>query len=90
MFKYLQEIRNRHWLQVMSVTNSTFQLEANYFKLEHLLDIGLIKLVRHSPLLTHNHPLYGIWMVLMGWCATGTGRTSRTSAGAQAGSWNWK
>ena len=39
----LQEIRNRHWLQVMSVTNSKFQLEANLFKLGHLLDIGLLK-----------------------------------------------
>ncbi|XP_070568705.1 dynein axonemal heavy chain 5-like isoform X4 [Ptychodera flava] len=38
-----QEIRNRHWLQVMSVTGSSFQLEANVFKLLHLLDIGLIK-----------------------------------------------
>ncbi|XP_025098007.1 LOW QUALITY PROTEIN: dynein gamma chain, flagellar outer arm-like [Pomacea canaliculata] len=39
----LPEIRNRHWLQVMQVTNSSFQLEANVFKLCHLLDIGLIK-----------------------------------------------
>ncbi|XP_067674368.1 uncharacterized protein [Haliotis asinina] len=39
----LPEIRNRHWLQVMQVTGSTFQLEANVFKLTHLLDIGLIK-----------------------------------------------
>lgn len=38
-----KEIRNRHWLQVMQVTNSSFQLEANVFKLSHLLDIGLIK-----------------------------------------------
>ncbi|XP_076466964.1 uncharacterized protein LOC143298129 [Babylonia areolata] len=39
----IPEIRNRHWLQVMQVTNSSFQLEANVFKLCHLLDIGLIK-----------------------------------------------
>ena len=45
MLFFLQEIRNRHWLQVMSVTGVTFQLEANVFKLSHLLDIGLIKLV---------------------------------------------
>ncbi|XP_052807484.1 dynein axonemal heavy chain 5-like isoform X7 [Mya arenaria] len=38
-----REIRNRHWLQVMQVTGSSFQLEANVFKLCHLLDIGLIK-----------------------------------------------
>ena len=44
-YDLLQEIRNRHWLQVMSVTNSTFQLEANFFRLEHLLDIGLMKYV---------------------------------------------
>ncbi|XP_055889445.1 dynein axonemal heavy chain 8-like isoform X4 [Biomphalaria glabrata] len=39
----LNEIRNRHWLEVMHVTHSSFQLEANIFKLCHLLDIGLIK-----------------------------------------------
>ena len=45
MFLHFQEIRNRHWLQVMSVTGSSFQLEAGVFKLCHLLDIGLIKSV---------------------------------------------
>ncbi|XP_053397319.1 dynein axonemal heavy chain 5-like isoform X6 [Mercenaria mercenaria] len=39
----IREIRNRHWLQVMQVTGSSFQLEANVFRLCHLLDIGLIK-----------------------------------------------
>ncbi|XP_064629693.1 uncharacterized protein LOC135488785 isoform X2 [Lineus longissimus] len=39
----IDEIRNRHWLQVMQVTGSQFQLEANVFKLCHLLDIGLLK-----------------------------------------------
>ncbi|XP_060567478.1 dynein axonemal heavy chain 5-like [Ruditapes philippinarum] len=39
----IREIRNRHWLQVMHVTGSSFQLEANVFRLCHLLDIGLIK-----------------------------------------------
>ncbi|XP_071818739.1 dynein axonemal heavy chain 5-like isoform X4 [Apostichopus japonicus] len=38
-----KEIRNRHWLQVMSVTGSSFQLEANVFKLCHILDAGLIE-----------------------------------------------
>ncbi|XP_048577711.1 dynein axonemal heavy chain 8 isoform X3 [Nematostella vectensis] len=38
-----KEIRNRHWLQVMSVTGSSFQLEAHIFKLVHLLDIGLLE-----------------------------------------------
>ncbi|XP_056421918.1 uncharacterized protein LOC130362045 isoform X2 [Hyla sarda] len=38
-----KEIRNRHWLQVMSVTGSSFPLEANVFKVFHLLDIGLLK-----------------------------------------------
>lgn len=38
-----KEIRNRHWLQVMSVTGSSFQLEAHIFKLVHLLDIGLLQ-----------------------------------------------
>ncbi|XP_033113255.1 dynein heavy chain 5, axonemal-like isoform X2 [Anneissia japonica] len=38
-----KEIRNRHWLQVMSVTGSSFQLEANVFKLSHILDIGLMQ-----------------------------------------------
>jgi hypothetical protein len=41
-FPIVQEIRNRHWLQVMAVTGSSFQLEAAVFKLSHLLDIGLI------------------------------------------------
>ncbi|XP_018096048.2 dynein heavy chain 5, axonemal [Xenopus laevis] len=39
-----KEIRNRHWLQVMSITGSSFPLEANVFKVSHLLDIGLLKL----------------------------------------------
>ncbi|XP_018425842.1 PREDICTED: dynein gamma chain, flagellar outer arm-like [Nanorana parkeri] len=38
-----KEIRNRHWLQVMSVTGSSFPLEANVFKVSHLLDTGLLK-----------------------------------------------
>ncbi|XP_069461306.1 uncharacterized protein [Ambystoma mexicanum] len=38
-----KEIRNRHWLQVMAVTGSSFPLEANVFKVSHLLDIGLLK-----------------------------------------------
>ncbi|CAL1527205.1 unnamed protein product [Lymnaea stagnalis] len=38
-----KEIRNRHWLEVMHVTQSSFQLEGNVFKLSHLMDIGLIK-----------------------------------------------
>ncbi|XP_028415382.1 dynein heavy chain 8, axonemal-like isoform X2 [Dendronephthya gigantea] len=37
-----KEIRNRHWLQVMSVTGSSFQLEANVFRLKYLLDNELI------------------------------------------------
>jgi dynein heavy chain len=36
-----KEIRNRHWLQVMSVTKSSFQLESAIFKLNDLVDIGL-------------------------------------------------
>ncbi|XP_029452717.1 dynein gamma chain, flagellar outer arm-like [Rhinatrema bivittatum] len=36
-------IRNRHWLQVMAITGSNFPLEANVFKVSHLLDIGLLK-----------------------------------------------
>ncbi|RDD45872.1 Dynein heavy chain 5, axonemal [Trichoplax sp. H2] len=38
-----KEIRNRHWLDVMVATGSSFQLEANVFKLKHLLDIGLLR-----------------------------------------------
>ncbi|XP_066569884.1 dynein axonemal heavy chain 8 [Amia ocellicauda] len=38
-----KEIRNRHWLQVMAVTGSSFPLEATVFRLHHLLDIELIK-----------------------------------------------
>ncbi|KAG8444848.1 hypothetical protein GDO86_009850 [Hymenochirus boettgeri] len=38
-----KEIRNRHWLQVMSLTGSSFPLEANVFKVSHILDIGLLK-----------------------------------------------
>ncbi|XP_073531710.1 dynein axonemal heavy chain 5-like [Phyllobates terribilis] len=38
-----KEIRNRHWLQVMSVTGSSFPLEANVFKVSQVLDIGLLK-----------------------------------------------
>ena len=36
-----KEIRNRHWLQVMQVTKSSFRLEAAVFKLHDLIDIGL-------------------------------------------------
>ena len=36
-----KEIRNRHWLQVMQVTKSSFRLEAAVFKLNDLIDIGL-------------------------------------------------
>ena len=43
LFSILQEIRNRHWLQVMHVTNKSFQLEANVFKLNFILDIDLLK-----------------------------------------------
>ncbi|CAH2249071.1 Hypothetical predicted protein [Pelobates cultripes] len=38
-----KEIRNRHWLQVMSVTGSSFPLEANVLKVSHILDIELLK-----------------------------------------------
>ncbi|XP_052089132.1 uncharacterized protein LOC127725852 isoform X10 [Mytilus californianus] len=38
-----KEIRNRHWSRVMFVTHSSFPLEANVFKLKHLLEIELIK-----------------------------------------------
>ncbi|XP_033874385.3 dynein axonemal heavy chain 8-like [Acipenser ruthenus] len=38
-----KEIRNRHWLQVMTVTGSSFPLEATVFKLHHLLGIELLK-----------------------------------------------
>ncbi|MGH0161968.1 UNVERIFIED_CONTAM: hypothetical protein FKN15_041793 [Acipenser sinensis] len=38
-----EEIRNRHWLQVMTVTGSSFPLEATVFKLHHLLGIELLK-----------------------------------------------
>eukprot|EP00795_Rhopilema_esculentum_P017364 gene17364-8957_t len=38
-----REIRNRHWLEVMAVTGTSFQLEANVFKLMHLLDSQLAK-----------------------------------------------
>ena len=35
-----KEIRNRHWLQVMQVTNSQFRLESSVFRLNDLIDIG--------------------------------------------------
>ncbi|KAM8953036.1 dynein axonemal heavy chain 5-like [Pelodytes ibericus] len=38
-----EEIRNRHWLQVMSVTGSSFPLEANVFRVSHILDFELLK-----------------------------------------------
>ena len=38
-----KQIRSRHWLQVMQVTGSTFQLEASQMNLSHLLDCDLIK-----------------------------------------------
>lgn len=41
----LKEIRNRHWLEVMAVTGTSFQLEANVFKLMHLLDSHLAEYV---------------------------------------------
>lgn len=37
----LQEIRNRHWLQVMAVVGSSFALEASLFTVSFLLDIPL-------------------------------------------------
>ena len=37
----LQVVRNRHWLQVMAVTNCTFQLEGTVFRLAHILEAGL-------------------------------------------------
>jgi len=37
-----KEVRNRHWLQVMGVTNCTLQLEGSVFKIAHLLDAGLL------------------------------------------------
>lgn len=37
------EIRNRHWLQVMTVTGCTLQLEANVFKLKHLMSASLME-----------------------------------------------
>lgn len=37
------EIRNRHWLQVMTVTGCTLQLEANVFKLRHLMGARLME-----------------------------------------------
>jgi dynein heavy chain len=36
-----KEIRNRHWLQVMQVTKSTFILESSQFRLNDIMDIGL-------------------------------------------------
>lgn len=39
----IQEIRSRHWMKVMRLTGSSFQLEANVFQLAHVLDIELIK-----------------------------------------------
>ena len=38
-----KQIRSRHWLQVMQVTGSNFQLEASQMRLCHLLDCDLIK-----------------------------------------------
>ena len=38
-----KEVKNRHWLQVMSVVNCTFQLEGSIFKMSHLLDAGLLQ-----------------------------------------------
>ena len=38
-----KEIRNRHWLQVMHVTKTTFRLESTVFRLNDLLDNGLGK-----------------------------------------------
>jgi dynein heavy chain, axonemal len=37
----VKEIRNRHWLQVMQATKSSFRLESNVFKLNDLVEIGL-------------------------------------------------
>lgn len=42
-FVFIQEIRSRHWMKVMRLTGSSFQLEANVFQLAHVLDIELIK-----------------------------------------------
>lgn len=36
-----KEIRNRHWLQVMNVTKTTFRLESSVFVLNDLIDNGL-------------------------------------------------
>lgn len=36
-----KEIRNRHWLQVMQETKTTFRLESSVFRLNDLIDNGL-------------------------------------------------
>ncbi|KAL5457324.1 hypothetical protein EMCRGX_G034572 [Ephydatia muelleri] len=38
-----KEIRSRHWIQVMSVANCTFQLEGTIFRMCHLLDGNLLQ-----------------------------------------------
>ena len=39
------QIRSRHWIQVMQVTTSNFQLESSQMRLCHLLDCNLLKYV---------------------------------------------
>ena len=61
-----QEIRNRHWLQVMHVTKKSFQLEANIFKLKHILDIGLtqwVTFILHNLLFSWRMKYYTIFEV---------------------------
>eukprot|EP00118_Oscarella_pearsei_P013596 m.109954 g.109954 ORF g.109954 m.109954 type:complete len:5180 (+) comp37381_c0_seq5:135-15674(+) len=37
------DIKNRHWVEVMETTGKVFQLEAHYFRMSHLLDAGLVE-----------------------------------------------
>ena len=55
-----KQIRSRHWLQVMQVTGSNFQLEASQMKLCHLLDCDLIKYDVKSYL----HTIFGRYFEL--------------------------
>ena len=88
----------------MATTGHTFQLEANIFKLEHLLDIGLIKYVTTPPKVLILSVILKICIVdiclffvffffasYLNDCGfPGTRKRSRRYAGAQVANSNWK
>ena len=50
----LQEVLNRHWLQVMGVTDCIFQLEGSVFRMTYLAGC------QPPPVIFYDFPIYGM------------------------------